>query len=71
MFKLYGEGFGEDQLFATQSRLLTTLYGKPFKNWGKGENAVRDKNHHFSYFYLSSANASNLNQAEILSFGKG
>ena len=71
-------------LFTTQTQLLTNLKKKPFENIvGKGENASHQ---HFLLFpqcflpfskeisifqsHLSSANASNLDQSEILSFGK-
>ena len=68
------------------SRLLTTLRKKPFENLvGKGENAgnyhfspfptmfstLSKTNINFSVtFILSSAKAFNLDQSEILSFGK-
>ena len=54
---------------------------KAFENIvGKGENVfspfptmfstIKDINHHFNYFQLLSANAFNLDQSKILSFGK-
>ena len=74
------------KLFTTQARLLTTLYNKPFENIvGKGENAGNQhfllfpqcflpfpkQVSFFSVtFILSSANAFNLDQSKILSFGK-
>ena len=69
-----------------QSRLLTTSMTKPFENIvGKGENAGNQHFLLFSQYFLllskseiiilttfdlSSAKAFNLDQAEILSFGK-
>ena len=63
----------------TQSRLLTTLSKKPLENIVATSifcfshnvfNPSNDKNHRFSLFILSSANAFNLGQSRILSFGK-
>ena len=72
------------QLFTTKSRLLTTLTKKPFETIeGKGENAGNQYFLLFpqcffffqpyqgqeSSFMFSSANALNLDQSKILSFG--
>ena len=69
----------------TQSQLSTTLYKKPFENIvGKREMLVikifsfshnvfypfKNKFQFFSHLFLSSANAFNLDQSKISSFGK-
>ena len=63
---------GKNLLFTTQSRLLMTLKKK--KNIvGNGENAgnLPKTNFNFSFtFNISYANAFNLDQSIILSFGK-
>ena len=50
------ESKDQNELFTTQSRLLTTLKMKPFENiFGKGENAghhFKNKFHFFSPFYF-------------------
>ena len=79
---IYG---GKGRLYKTQSRLLTTRTQMPFKNIeGKEENADNQHFLLFpqcflpfpnqisiflSHFFLSSANAFNLDQYKILLFG--
>ena len=66
-------------LFTTQSQLLTTPRKEALQNTGKSALSpfptvlsilIKQEIISLTLFYLSSANASNLDKAKILSFGK-